>query len=795
LGSDGIEIRDSGGGGRLGYSLSAAGDVNGDGLDDFIVGAPYNSADGDRAGRAFVIYGHAGAGADIDLAALPPSDGFMIRGDTAYDKAGTDVAAVGDVNGDGFGDVIVAADLGAPGFINHVSDPIAYVIFGKAGGAAVDLSSLTPSSGFAIRGKALFGYGTFRVATAGDVNGDGFDDFILGSRYGSQGENASYVIFGKASGWGDINLADLPASAGFIIHGSADYSTPRVSSAGDVNGDGFDDILVGAPYAGGSGQAYVIFGKAGGFAPIALASLSMPTGFKIQGDPAHAGAGFDVSCAGDVNGDGFDDIIISERGYDPFGSSTATAYVVFGKASGFGSIDLANLGPSNGFVIQGPSHYAVGFSVSNAGDVNGDGFDDFIIGTRIAVYSHLGTSGEAYVIFGKAAGLGTIDLAHLGPADGLIIDGKAGDEAGFSVSGAGDVNGDGFADVLVGAPFAGGGGEAYLLWGRASFSVRDLASGGIGDFNGDGRDDILWRNDSGRVTDWLGQAGSGGFVSNFANADASAGLDWHVAGTGDFNGDGITDVLWRNDNGDMTDWLGQANGNFASNFGNAYYQLAGSWHVAGIGDFNGDGHEDILLRNDSGRVTDWLGQANGTGGFSGNFANADANAGLDWHIVGTGDFNGDGLSDVLWRNDNGDVTDWLGQAGGGFASNFGNAFYQVDNSWRVAGTSDFNGDGITDILWRSDSGRVTDWLGQSNGTGGFTSNFANADLSAGIDWHIVGTGDFNGDSIDDVLWRKDDGDVTDWLGQANGNFVSNFGNAFYEVDNGWHVRDPLIALL
>jgi hypothetical protein len=311
------------------------------------------------------------------------------------------------------------------------------------------------------------------------------------------------------------------------------------------------------------------------------------------------------------------------------------------------------------------------------------------------------------------------------------------------------------------------------------------------DFNGDGRSDVLWRNDTGRVTDWLGNANSG-LSGNFANADLNAGTDWHIAGTGDFNGDGRSDIVWRNTNGDITDWLGQANGNFTSNFGNAYYQLDNSWHVAGTGDFNGDGHDDLLLRNDSGRVTDWLGQANGSGGFTGNFANADANAGTDWHIAGTGDFNGDGRSDIVWRNDNGDVTDWLGQASGGFVSNFGNAYYQVDNSWHIAGTGDFNGDGISDLLWRNDNGRVTDWLGQSNATGGFTSNFANADLNAGTDWHIVSTGDFNGDSIDDILWRNDNGDVTNWLGHANGNFTSNFANAFYQVDNSWHVQDPFL---
>jgi hypothetical protein len=273
-------------------------------------------------------------------------------------------------------------------------------------------------------------------------------------------------------------------------------------------------------------------------------------------------------------------------------------------------------------------------------------------------------------------------------------------------------------------------------------------------------------------------------MGNFVNADANAGTDWHIVGTGDFNGDGRDDVLWRNNNGQITDWLGQPGGGFASNFENVNANVDLSWHIVGTGDFDGDGRDDILWRNDSGRVTNWLGQTNG--GFTSNFANADANAGLDWHIVGTGDFNGDGYDDVLWRNDNGQITDWLGQAGGGFASNFDDLNANVDLGWHIAGTGDFNGDGRDDILWRHDSGRVTNWLGQANG--GFVSNFANADANAGLDWHIVATGDYNGDGRDDVLWRNDSGDFFNWLGAGQGNFVSNFeaSNAF--VDNSWQVQ-------
>ena len=339
--------------------------------------------------------------------------------------------------------------------------------------------------------------------------------------------------------------------------------------------------------------------------------------------------------------------------------------------------------------------------------------------------------------------------------------------------------------VLAASAHPEGGVQIIMTVAPAPPSLVFAPASHAGDFNGDGRSDILWRNAEGRLTDWLAQ-GSGGFTPNFANADHNAGTEWQVFGTGDFNKDGRDDVLWRNlVTGEVTDWLAQSNGSFASNFANAYYQVDLGWQIAGTGDFNGDGRDDVLWRDDSGRVTNWLGQ--GEGGFTPNFANADGHAGLDWHIVGIGDFNHDGRDDILWRNDNGDLTDWLSTLNGGFASNFGNAYYQVDLGWQIVGTGDFNGDGWDDILWRNEDGRVTNWLGQ--GSGGFTPNFANADHSAGTEWAIVNVGDFNTDGRDDILWRNfATGEVTDWLAQPNGSFASNFENAYYQVDLGWQVQ-------
>jgi Ca2+-binding RTX toxin-like protein len=296
------------------------------------------------------------------------------------------------------------------------------------------------------------------------------------------------------------------------------------------------------------------------------------------------------------------------------------------------------------------------------------------------------------------------------------------------------------------------------------------------DFNGDGRSDVLWRSDDGTVTDWLALAnGSGAFAGN-SSLLTQVPTNWHIAGTGDFNGDRRADVLWRSDDGTVTDWIAQADGTFAGNSA-LVTQVATNWHIAGTGDFNGDGRDDVLWRSDDGTVTNWLAQADGT--FAGN-SSLLTQVAANWHIAGTGDFNGDGRDDVLWRSDDGTVTDWIAQPNGTFAGNSA-LVTQVPTNWHIAGTGDFNGDGRDDVIWRSDDGYVTAWLGQANGAFGGTSI-----TSLASSWRVAQTGDFNGDGRDDVLWRSDDGHVTDWLGQADGSFsVSNSLNT--AVSTTWHV--------
>ena len=155
----------------------------------------------------------------------------------------------------------------------------------------------------------------------------------------------------------------------------------------------------------------------------------------------------------------------------------------------------------------------------------------------------------------------------------------------------------------------------------------------------------------------------------------------------------------------------------------------------------------------------------------------------DWHAIGTGDFNGDGRDDILWQNDNGTVREWLGQADGSFAGNIEHVNFLAAAGSQLIGTGDFNGDGFDDLLWQSSDGRVTDLLGQAGG--GFVDNYTK--VSIVTDWHAIGTGDFNGDGRADVLWQNANGTVREWLGQSDGTFVGNTAHVNFVAAAGAHV--------
>ncbi len=569
-GTNGFRIDGIDAGDYSGRSVSAAGDINGDGFADFIIGAFGADVGTDSAaGESYVVFGKAaGFTASFDLSTLDGTNGFRLDGIDAFDNSGRSVSSAGDINGDGFDDFIIGARFADPGGDSYAGE--SYVVFGKAGGftASFDLSTLDGTNGFTINGIDAIDQSGFSVASAGDVNGDGFDDIIIGAYGGDAGGDAasgeSYVVFGKAGGFtANLDLSALDGTNGFRLDGIdvGDYAGHSVSSAGDINGDGFDDIIIGAYRgdAGGdanAGESYVVFGKAGGFAAaLDLSTLNGTTGFRIDGIDAGDQAGISVTSAGDINGDGFDDMIIGAWLADPGGDiSAGESYIVFGKAGGFAaSLDLASLNGTNGFRLDGIDRGdASGFSVASAGDFNGDGFDDFIVSAYNGDPGSDSSAGETYLVFGKAGGFAaTLDLASLNGSNGFRIEGiDVSDQSGISVAGAGDVNGDGFDDIIIGAPGGDPGtdsaaGESYILFGAASIADPFQGTAGDDTTNGtNGGDRIFGRNGNDTLN---GQAGDDNLYGGNGNDTLSGGdgVDRLFGSSGEdkINGGAGNDIL------------------------------------------------------------------------------------------------------------------------------------------------------------------------------------------------------------------------------------------------------------
>jgi Ca2+-binding RTX toxin-like protein len=440
---------------NFGTAAAGLGDFNGDGFADFVVSAPY-APNGAGTGASYVVFGSAaGLPEGFELSSLDGTNGFTVRGSIAAGLAGVSVHGAGDVNGDGFSDLVIGAPFTASGG-NYTGE--AFVVFGGAGSFPVTLNhaALTGSNGFAINGFASYSLAGLSVSTV-DINGDGFSDIAVNT-LGYTYDGGVRVILGHGGNFGSVVNSGSVSHISIGNAGTGAFLGYSISSAGDVNGDGVADLIIGAPAAAGAsaavhpGRAYVVFGNPGISNTIDVSALHGSDGFALLGGKDKDAVGGSVSAAGDVNGDGFGDIVIGAQYADPHGTSSGAAYVVFGGNSFSGKLDYSTLDGTDGFRISGvAAGDAAGFNVSGAGDINGDGYADILIG---APGSGAQDQGSAWLIFGHASGFAAnIDLGSMGSDQGAqILGGVRGDSAGAWVSAAGDLNGDGYDDLLVSAP-------------------------------------------------------------------------------------------------------------------------------------------------------------------------------------------------------------------------------------------------------------------------------------------------------------------------------------------------------
>lgn len=434
------------------YKVGSAGDFNGDGYDDMIIGADHYNRDAIND-TGYVVFGKpSGFGAAFDLSDLDSGNGFRIQGFSGENADEFLISQAGDFNADGYDDLIV----GNTNYYSSNNRPdSAYVIFGRAAGFDVplDLSNLSNRDGFRMEGLNLGEDLRHFVSNAGDFNGDGYNDIILGSPL----DDTSYLVFGKNSEFDAVlDLQSLGADQGFRLDGVGLGNA--VSTAGDINGDGYDDLIIGADDVSLNNSSpessYVVFGTERQFnTPLNLTNLDGNNGFRIDGAADGDYAGFSVSNAGDINGDGLDDVIIGAPGAGTDRENSGASYVVFGQTSKFNAVlDLSSLNGRNGFRLDGGrERYNSGFAVSGIGDFNGDGFDDLIMGAPTADPDGFRV-GMSYIVFGKASNFSaTLNLSSLDGENGLILKGlQPYDRFGEFFGGAGDVNGDGFDDLITG---------------------------------------------------------------------------------------------------------------------------------------------------------------------------------------------------------------------------------------------------------------------------------------------------------------------------------------------------------
>jgi hypothetical protein len=788
--------------GEFGTSVAFAGDVNADGYDDIIIGAPHDGTNGIDAGRTFIYFGGPVVNFTPDV---------ILAGQNPNEQLGSYVSSAGDVNNDGYDDVIVAGGYNSGkvfiyfggGNMNNSADVIftGPLYFGNSLSCAGDVnddgySDVLIGSYWESRAFLFFGgitmdniadqtfyepnseFGT-SVAGAGDLNGDGYGDFIIGDRYTSSGNmnsNGSASIY-----YGGITLDNIPD---LILYGANSFDNfgISVSSAGDVNRDGFSDVIVGAyRYNGFTGRAYIFFGGS--------IMNSIPD-VILTGEQSYDHFGQSVSGAGDLNGDGYDDVIVGAHQIFQFATDPGKAYTFYGGQAMDNIADNIFSGES---AVDG-----LGCSVAAAGDFNNDGFDDLLVG---AYRNDNGgpNAGKAYLY------TNTVNSTQ-DPM--LTFDGNSPSRRlGWSVSDAGDVNGDGYADMIIGSGNLIQNQPALVYYGgRFTDNIPDVSLyaseygsfrvASAGDVNNDGYDDIITSDphypqqytDIGAAYIFFGGTNMSGLPDvTLYGVAVNDFFGFSISTAGDVNNDGYDDVIvgapnnesYEPDAGTAYIYFGGSSmdnvADVAMN-GEAMYDRFG-YSVSNGGKLNTDGFGDVLVgapRNSAGggaagRVYLYYGGASMNNnvdlimtGTNYQFSQSQ----FGWSVESTGDVNGDSYDDFIA----GALTADLGSGrayiyfGGSFLDNFADVTLRGENnSYQFGGSlaapGDLNKDGYNDIIvgesanstMANQMGRISVYYG-----GGVMNAVADRVIYGEaannlFGYSVSGAGDVDGDGVNEFI--------------------------------------------
>ncbi len=691
------------GGGWFGYSVANAGDVNGDGYTDVIVGAPLALA----IGRAYIYFGGPNADNTVDATLLSPAgvNGYF----------GTSVSGAGDVNGDGFADVIV----GAYGYSSYTGR--AYIYYG----------GVTPhtTADVTITGSAVGVEFGVSVAGAGDVNGDGYGDVIIGASYYNSGQGRAYVYLGGIS---MDTVADVTVTGENI----GDSMGEVVAGVGDLNNDGYADVAVSAiAHNSNTGRVYVFFGGV---------SMDAVSDLTVTGETLSDTFGSSLCGPGDVNADGYADLAIMAHDY---GSFAGRVYLYYGGPFMDAAVDLTITGQTND-----------GLASIGAGDFNSDGYRDLIVGTTV---------NRANIYFGGAFPNSGVDIGLEGdPSSGF----------GSAVAGLGDVNGDGFGDVVVGEyGFSSGLGRAMVV---SLFPYNVVSPNGGETLIGGKPATLRWRGkdpadvslslDNGLTWNTLASSVGGAaddtltvVIPNNATTQARLRISMNGAtvtrATSDVSDGSFTIVEQTPPASAVSRLLWSFNGTAGSSTGTS---------CASVGDLNGDGATDIAVgAMAAGRVSVFFGGRTADNVPDVTLLSEAGNGSFGYSVSPAGDLNGDGYADMI-----------VGAPS--FSANAGRAYIYFGGAamdatadiilvgasseqlgWAVSGGVDFNGDGNPDVLATAPSSSAG-----AAGAGRAYVYYGGVGMDAVADWTFtytstgaqVGTvgllnGDVNHDGFGDVV--------------------------------------------